>query len=173
MTSPILSRRKWKLYAHDQHIVVVKGQQERLSHPLMKAFLWALYMPQYPNITIEVRIGDKYKPDVVAFAEPLAQRAGPPVFWGECGQVGVEKIRSLVRRYRDTHFAIAKWNMRLGPLAKTVGAALDGLERSAPFDLLSFPQDSDEQFINDHGEIALAHQDIEWRRLGAAPIVKA
>lgn len=43
MPSPILSRRKWKLYAHDQHIVVVKGTSEKFTHPLMKALLWALY----------------------------------------------------------------------------------------------------------------------------------
>lgn len=165
MISPVLSRRKWKLYAHGQHIVVARGSQERFSHPLMKAFLWALYMPQYPNITIEVRVGDRYKPDVVAFAGSLEQRAGPPVFWGECGQVGVEKIRALVRRYRETHFAIAKWDMGLRPFERIARAALDGLGRSAPVDLLSFPPDSAERFVNARGEIRFSHEDIAWLRL--------
>jgi hypothetical protein len=166
MTPPILSRRKWKLYAHDQHIVIVNGRQERLAHPLMKAFLWALYLPDYPNITVEIRIGDKYKPDVVAFPGALGQREGKPVFWGEAGQVGMAKIRSLARRYPTTHLAIAKWETRLAPLAEIVADALDGVDRSAPFDLLNFPADSAERFIDEHGNISLTQADVEWLRLG-------
>ena len=74
MPSQVLSRRKWKLHANDQHIIVVKGTREKFTHPLMKALLWALYMPDYPNISIEIRIGDKYKPDVVAFEDDAELR---------------------------------------------------------------------------------------------------
>jgi hypothetical protein len=165
MISPIISRRKWKLYAHDRHIVIVKGSQERLSHPLMKAFLWALYLPEYPNITVEIRVGDKYKPDVVAFDGAPGSREGRPVFWGEAGQVGVEKIRSLLRRYRETHFAIAKWDMRLNPLEQIVTGACDGLERLAPVDLLGFPPDSAERFIDEQGTIQITFADLNWIRL--------
>ncbi len=170
MTPPILSRRKWKLHAHDQHIVIVNGRQERLAHPLMKAFLWALYLPDYPNITVEIHISDKYKPDVVAFPGAMGQREGKPVFWGEAGQVGLEKIRSLARRYPTTHLAIAKWETRLDPLVQIVTDAIDGLDRSAPFDLLNFSEDSAERFIDDDGHIRLTHADVEWLRLGDTPV---
>jgi hypothetical protein len=121
MPSPILSRRKWKLYAHNQHIVVVNGTREKFTHPLMKSLLWALYMPDYPNISIEIRIGDKYKPDVVAFEDDAGLRGSPPIFWGEAGQVGTDKIKSIARRYPDTHFAIAKWNTNLHHYSRLLG----------------------------------------------------
>lgn len=165
MLSPILSRHKWKLKAHGQHIIIVRGPRERFTHPLLKAFLWALYLPQYPNSTVEIHIGDKYKPDVVAFAPGVDLRAGEPVFWGEAGQVGTPKIQSLVRRYRSTHFAIAKWNTRLDPHLRIVQAALADVKRSAPFDLLSFPDDSAERFIDDAGNITITHDDLTWVRL--------
>lgn len=166
MPSSILSRRKWKLNAHGQHIVIVKGTQERFSHPLMKAFLWALYLPQYPNITVEVSIGDKYKPDVIAFESDDILRAGKPLFWGEAGQVGLHKIESIARRYRDTHFAIARWNTPLDSLKRIVSESIDGLGRRAPFDLISFPEDSAERFIDEDGLIWISHEDVNWQRLG-------
>jgi len=73
----------------------------------MKALLWALYLPHYPELTVEISIGDRYKPDVVAL-----DAQGSPVFWGEAGQVGLTKIRSLLRRHRRTHFAIGQMGVR-------------------------------------------------------------
>ena len=164
MSAQILTRRKWKLYARDQHIVIVKGTQERFVHPLMKALLWALYLPEYPNISVEIHIGDRFKPDVVAFAPGLDLRAGSPVFWGEAGQVNRHKIVSLVRRYPNTHFALAKWNTRLKPHINIVEKALASTKREAPFDLINFPDDST-RFIDDDGNVNITHNDIEWIRL--------
>jgi len=163
MPSQVLSRRKWKLYAHDQHIVVVNGMSEKFTHPLMKAFLWALYMPDYPNITIEIRIGDKYKPDVVAFEEDALLRGSPPVFWGEAGQVGTDKIKSIAKRYRDTHFAVAKWNTNLHHYSQLLDDLLGDIKRDAPFDLISFPEETIE-CIDDDGNITITFDDVELMR---------
>lgn len=152
--------RKRMITAHGKKIVIVKGAQESAEHVLMKAFLWALYLPQYPELTIEMRIGDKYKPDVV-----MLDAERKPIFWGESGQVSRDKIRSLGRRFRDTHFAIAKWEMSLALHVENVRSALEGLERSAPFDLIRFPADSAERFLTPEGEIRLTHDMIDWVRL--------
>ena len=126
----------------------------------MKAYLWALYLPQYPDLSVEVGVGDRYKPDVIACAAD-----GRPVFWGEAGKVSVEKIRSLARRYRHTHFAIAKWQSSLAPITSIVRAAVAGLHRSAPFDVLRFTAESAERFIDQNGYLHLTHDDVEWARI--------
>lgn len=163
--SPVLSRRRWRLHAHGQHIVVVNGMRERFVHPLMKALLWALYMPSYPDITIEIRIGDRYKPDVVAFDRDNPRfRENEPIFWGEAGQVKREKIQALVKRYPDTHFAIAKWNTNLHPYETLVSDALQGVKRNAPFDLINFREGS-ENFVDMDGNISLTFDDLDWLRL--------
>lgn len=163
MPSQILSRRKWKLYAHDQHIVVVNGVREKFTHPLMKALLWALYMPSYPNISIELRIGDKYKPDVVAFEEGSELWGSSPVFWGEAGQVGTEKIKSIAKRYRETHFVVAKWNVNLHHYSNLLEGLLDGIKRDAPFDLISFPE-STIDCIDDDGNVTIDFEDVKLIR---------
>jgi hypothetical protein len=137
---------------------------ERFVHPLMKALLWALYLPQYPEMSVEIYIDDKYKPDVVAFdPAPPVYRVREPVFWGEAGRVGRDKIESLARRYPDTHFAIGKWDTSLRPHSAIIEQALDDTTRRAPFDLISFPDHSAE-FIDDDGQIHISFADLDWRR---------
>lgn len=162
--SEFIVPRKWRVQAHGQRIILVKGPNESAEHVLMKAFLWALYLPQYPGLTVEIRVGDRYKPDVVALDDSQPPK---PLFWGESGQVSVAKIRSLARRYRSTHFAIAKWAMNLDPLAKIVREALNGAQHSAPFDLLRFPPDGAARFIDSDDHLRLTHDDIEWMRFYA------
>jgi hypothetical protein len=163
--SPILTRRKWKLHAHGQHVVFVNGMRERFVHPLMKALIWALYLPDYPDMDVEIRIGDRYKPDVVGWQrDDVRFRENEPAFWGEAGQVGRDKIIALAKRYPDTHFCIGKYDMRLDPLETLVSSALEGVKRNAPFDLIRFPEDS-ARFIDEAGNITIAWHDVEWRRL--------
>jgi hypothetical protein len=160
MTDDLHLRRKWTLRAHGRQVVFVKKPVESTEHVLMKAFLWALYLPQYPDLIVEIKIGDRYKPDVVAL-----DGAGEPVFWAEAGEVSTAKIRSLARRYRRTHFALGKWSSPLAPLAAIVTEATRGLERRAPFDLIRFPPDAAERFIDDAGVIHLQHEDLTWLRI--------
>lgn len=164
MTDDLHLRRKWTLRAHGRQVVFVKKPVESTEHVVMKALLWALYLPQYPDLTVEIRIGDRYKPDVVSL-----NAAGEPLFWGEAGDVSTAKIRSLARRYRRTHFALAKWGLAsthaLGPLAEIVSSATEGLGRKAPFDLIGFPDDSVERFIDDGGVIHVRHEDLTWLRI--------
>lgn len=159
MTEELFLPRKWTLRAHGRQVVFVKKPYESATHVVMKALLWALYLPQYPDLTVEIAIGDRYKPDVVAL-----DAQGEPRFWGEAGDVTTAKIRSLARRYRHTHFALAKWGTRLDPLADIVAEAVSGLKRTAPFDLISFPADAVDRFVADDGTIRISHNDLTWLR---------
>jgi len=148
-------RRKFTFQAHGQKAVFVKKPIESTEHVLMKAFLWALYLPQYPNLCIEVGIGYRYKPDLVAL-----DSCSTPMFWGEAGRVGARKMRTLVSRYRDTHFVFSKWNAKLEPYAKQIGKAAAVSSRRAPVDLISFPVDSSERFIDHQGHLHLDLADV-------------
>ena len=159
MSHEIILPRNWTLRAGDRKVVFIKGNVERPEHVVMKALLWALYTPQYPHISIEIRIGDRYKPDVVALDDQLQPR-----FWGESGQVGKEKIHSLVRRYPNTHFAIAKWNTNLAPYKEIISEALKAPKRQAPLDLIQFPENSIEPFFDNDRHINVTFDDVEWMR---------
>jgi len=160
MTRDLFLRRKWTLRAHGEQVVFVKRANERREHVLMKAFLWALYLPHYPDLVVEIPVGDRYKPDVVSLTPH-----GDPRFWGEAGHVSPSKIHSLMKRYRDTHFALAKWDTDLDPFVEIVRDALQDFDRRAPFDLIRFPVDSAERFVGRRGEINLKGEDLDWVRL--------
>jgi hypothetical protein len=164
MSSPILTRRRWLLKAHGSHIVIVKGTNERFTHPLLKAFLWALYIPRYPHITVEVRIADRYKPDVIAFDPSQALYTTQPSFWGEAGQVGADKIAALVRRYPDTHFAVAKWETSLSTFAPWIRDALRNVKRRAPFDIINVP-DRCADLIDSDGNIHITFADVQMEQV--------
>lgn len=153
-------RRKLTLRAHGKQVVFIKKKAESIEHVLMKAYIWALYLPEYPDLSIEVSVGDKYKPDVVSINEH-----GRPIFWGEAGKVNTQKIQSLARRLRNTHFAFAKWNTSLDTFEQLINDASSLHRREAPIDLLVFPADAGERFIDSEGRIHIRHEDIVWRRL--------
>jgi hypothetical protein len=90
---------------------------------------------------------------------------GKPQFWGEVGQITVQKIRSLLKRYRATHVAIAKWQTPLKPYIEIVTKALDGLQRDRPVDLINFQEDSVQRFIDENGRITINHDYLNWVRL--------
>lgn len=161
MSSERHLRRKFTLRAHGEQVVFVKRKQERIEHVWMKAFLWALYLPTYPDLSVEVKIGSKYKPDVVA----MDPARGRPRFWGEAGHVGADKIEHLVRQYPQTHIAMAKWATSLAPFIEIVEEAMKDTPRQAPFDLIRFPDDSAERFLDAKGRITISHDALDWQRL--------
>jgi hypothetical protein len=111
-------------------------------------------------VTVEVGIGDRYRPDVISL-----DADGVPRFWGEAGQVGVQTIASLSRRSPQTHFALAKWDKRLEPVIEIVERAHRSLHRTAPFDILRFPDDSAQCFIDHDNHIHVSFDALEWARL--------
>ncbi|HEY1066855.1 MAG TPA: hypothetical protein VGE52_12120 [Pirellulales bacterium] len=154
---------KWKLRAHGRSIVLHSLGRDRPSHGLMKALIWGLYLPEFPTATIEIDVGDRYKPDVVAL-DPF----GKPLLWGESGQVSPKKLRDLAKRYRSARLVVAKWDASLEQHLVHIRKALEGVERTAPFDVLSFPADSLERFITPDGEIQVSFSDLVWTQFDGA-----
>jgi hypothetical protein len=154
-------RRKLSFRAYGRTLVLVKRSQEKLEHRLMMALLWALYLPAYPDLRIDVPIGARYRPDLVQIGAD-----GQPVFWGEAGEVGLEKLRSLCARYRDTHLMFAKWATNLQPFAAMIDTALAGVRRSAPTELIGFDADA-ARFVDSTGQITIGFADVIIRRWDA------
>jgi len=147
--------RKWTFRAHGKQTVFIKKAFESDSHVLLKALIWALFLPDYPNLSVEIQIGERYKPDLVQMDD-----RGQPVFWGEAGRVSQRKTQALVKRFRSTHLVFAKWDTSLAPFHKMLLKATKSIQRAAPVDLISFPGDSRERFIDRDGTIQIAFEDV-------------
>lgn len=153
-------RRKLTVRAHGQSLVLIKRPIESAEHVLQKALLWAMYLPRYPNLRVEVPLPQpsRYKPDLLAL-DPQQE----PIFWGECGEVAIEKLRFLLQRYRRTHFVFSKWDTRLDPFAAAIEKALPDSPRSAMIELIDFPPDVAEWIAAD-GTIQTRRSDLEIRQ---------
>jgi hypothetical protein len=151
-------RRKLTFHAHGHTLVLVKHASEKIEHRLMMALLWALYLPEHAGLRIDVRIGARYRPDLVQL-DP----AGRPIFWGEAGEVGAEKLRALCRRYRDTRLVFAKWAANLQPVAAQIEAALREARRAAPVELIGFDADA-ARFVDATGHIQIGFADVTRMR---------
>jgi hypothetical protein len=151
-------RRKLSFRAHGRTLVLVKRSNEKIEHRLMMALLWALYLPAYPDMRIDVPIGVRYRPDLVQL-----DALGRPMLWGEAGEVGMEKLRLLCARYRDTHLVFAKWAINLQPFVGLLDSALADVRRRAPAELIGFDADA-ARFVDSTGQIAIGFGDVTRRR---------
>jgi hypothetical protein len=159
MNNDLLLSGKYTFRAHQHKLVVVKKPVESLRHVVMKALLWALYLPAYPRVRVEVPIGYKYKPDLV--------QIGPqgPEFWAEAGRIGARKLAQVLKRFPQTHFAMAVWGASPAPLQHRISRRLRRTARFAPIDVIGFPADADRQYITPRGSIHIHHDDLDWQRL--------
>ena len=159
MTSELKLRRKWTFRAHGEQMVFIKKTYESGTHVLTKALIWALYLPTYPRLSVEIPIGRRYKPDLVQL-----DAQGEPEFWGEAGRVGQRKLQTLLQRFRSTHFAFAKWDMNLEPFQRMIARHVKSIHRKAPVDLIDFPAESGDRFIRPDGAIDITFKDVTCMR---------
>ncbi len=151
-------RRKWSFRINGKKQILIKRAEEKDTHVLMKIFLAKLYSQLYDDIKIEVRYAaeKRYKPDLLA-----TDLLGEAVFWGECGEVSLEKAHTLISRYRNTHLSFAKWNVQPGPFEKIIEDGLQKIrrKRTAPVDFINFSNEH-RTMIADNGEVL-----IDWPQL--------
>ncbi|WP_372681031.1 hypothetical protein [Desulfosarcina sp.] len=159
MDSDLLLKGKYTFRAGSRKVVMVKKSVESLRHVVMKALLWALYLPTYNRLQVEVPIGYRYKPDLVQNGPDDIQ------FWAEAGSVGSQKLRRVLKRFPHTHFALATWGGPLDSMIARVARQAHGMSRMAPIDVIGFPVDADGRFIDDRGTIRISHDDLNWQRI--------
>ncbi len=150
---------KYTFHVDHRKLVVVKKPVEHVRHVVMKALLWALYLPMYPRLEVEVSIGYKYKPDLVD--------VGPdgPRFWAEAGRVRQSKLKRVLKRFPHTHFAFASWGHSLTTMHARFQRAAQPLNRDAPIDLITFPEDAGDRYVDRRGRIDIRHVDLDWQQL--------
>jgi len=76
---------------------------ESYEHILMKALGYAMFVEKYPTLEIEVRVGLRYKPDLVA-----RDTGGEFLFWGEAGANSLRKTAWLLKHTRTKTLALFK-----------------------------------------------------------------
>jgi hypothetical protein len=101
---------------------------ESYGHVLLKALGYAMFAFEYPHLEIELRVGLRYKPDLVARGEggPAGDGAGTRFpFWGECGMVSMRKVAWLLKHGGIGRLALFKIDCGVVPLVKELREAVE------------------------------------------------
>ncbi len=118
------------------HLFQLAGRRVRLwqrpgetyGHVLMKALGYAMFAPEYPHLEIELPVGLRYKPDLVALAAGAGGRAAAGArfeFWGECGLVTVRKVAWLLKHGDIERLVLFKIACGVSPLVREMRDAVD------------------------------------------------
>lgn len=95
----------------------------------MKALGYAMFVGEYANLEIELPVGLRYKPDLVALTAgtggPQGAAGARFKFWGECGLVTVRKVAWLLKHGDIERLALFKIDCAVAPLARELRAAVD------------------------------------------------
>ena len=115
------------------HDFQLAGQRMRLwqrngesyEHVLMKALGFAMFSAKYPALEIEVKVGLRYKPDLIAVAEN-----GDFDFWGECGQNSIRKTNWILKHTRTAELVLFKIGVNVEQLVKQLRTEIPAKYRS-------------------------------------------
>ena len=86
---------------------------ESYEHVLMKALGYAMFVGEYPNLEIEVKVGLRYKPDLIAIGT-----GGDFEFWGECGANSIRKTHWILKHTRTKKLILFKIGQNVEQLIK-------------------------------------------------------
>ncbi len=136
---------------------------ESAERVLMRIFLWALYLPQYPDLQAEAVASRQH---YVVQVGAAASGEPKPVFMGTSEQIYDNHTINWVEHCPSTHLAIAGWHYPFALYREWVEYMLTvrRLRRTAPIDLIRIPDDA-ARFIDPAGNVAISFDDVEWVRL--------
>jgi len=86
-----------------QRIRLWQRNGESYEHVLMKALGYSMFAEKYPTLEIEMKVGLRYKPDLVA-----RNRIGDFLFWGEAGANSLRKTAWLLKHTQTHKLALFK-----------------------------------------------------------------
>ena len=151
--------RKYHFRAAGQNLYLKKRINESEKHVLLKSLTYALYSRLYTGISIDIPIGDRYKPDLVKL-----DGEGKPVFWAECGKLSRKKIRKICKKYKGTHFVFVGTSRRFGDLVSRVAEDIAKIRRGGPVELIKLPDDL-EKYFDDRRNITIQFSDCHIVKL--------
>jgi len=148
-------RQKYTFRFGGRKIIFIKKPSESEAHVLGKAVLFALYRDEYPDLTVEIPVEGKYKPDLVSFDE-----GGRPRFWAESGTVSRRKVADLLHKYPATHLVFLRHTLNVDTFAELVEKACASLprNRTAPVEIIGRPADLS-PFIDKKHELSIRRSD--------------
>jgi hypothetical protein len=110
---------------------------ESYEHVLMKALAYSIFVREHPDLQIEVKVGLRYKPDLIAIAWD-----GTFDLWVECGMISITKTAWLAKHTTAGRIVICKIDLNADQFVKQLRTAISSKYRPAGrISILNFVSD--------------------------------
>jgi hypothetical protein len=86
----------------------------------MKALAYAMFAAEYPHLEIEIKVGLRYKPDLIA----ADIESGDFDFWGECGANSLRKTAWILKHTRTRKLVLFKIGINAEQFIKQLRAEI-------------------------------------------------
>ena len=146
---------KYTFKFKDKKIVFNKLAHESEFHPYAKALVYALYRAQYPTLRVEAKIDDRFQPDLNAFALD-----GTMIFWAEVGNVSINKIEKLFKKYRQAHFVFVKEERDVATFQKQLDKMSKDAHSLPLVEIVVYPEHFQEWNVSEEGDVFIRKEDV-------------
>jgi hypothetical protein len=124
-------------------------------HVYAKALVYALYHKRYPTIKVEVKLEGRFQPDLNA-----EDYDGTMIFWAECGNVSINKVEKIFKKYRKAHFLFVKEASDIPLFEKQLAKMAKDFKSLPLVDILIFPEHFQEWNVSEEGDVYVNRDDV-------------
>ena len=136
-------------------IVFNKNYNESEFQVYAKALVYALYYKQYHSIRVEASVDERFQPDLSATGID-----GGLVFWAECGNVSMDKIEKLFKKYRQAHFVFVREENDMAAFKKNLTKRTKDLHSLPLIDIIVYPEQFKEWWVSDEGDVFVPREEV-------------
>jgi hypothetical protein len=137
-------------------IVFSKDSHETEFHVYARALVFALYYKQYPTLKVGAKFDGRFQPDLAAI-----DYDGTIIFWAECGNVSLNKIEKLFKKYRQAHYVFVKPKNDLATFQRHLDKVAKDIVSLPLVDIVIYPEHFHEWNVSDEGDVYIRKDDVE------------
>ena len=146
----------------DKKIVFAQGAHEPVLHVYSKVLVYALYHKDYRTLRVEAKVDGRFQPDLSA-----QDYDGTMLFWAECGNVSLNKVEKLFKKYPRAHFVFVKEGGRATLFEDQLARQTKDMVRTPVVDIVIYPEHFHEWNVSPEGDVYIRKDDVtinRWER---------
>ena len=147
---------KYTFRFKDKKVIFSKLAHETEFHPFDKALAFALYHKDYPTIRAEAKVDKRFAPDLNAFDLDGTTM----LFWAEVGNVSINKIEKLFKKYRRAHFVFVKEQEDVEPFKKQLDKMSKDMRSLPRVEIVIYPEKFQEWNVTNEGDVFIRKDDV-------------
>ena len=147
--------RKYTFRFGDKKVIFSKQAHEPEIHVYFKALAFALYHKKYPTLRVEAKLEDRFQPDLNASGYD-----GTMLLWVECGNVSMDKVEKLFKKYRQARFVFVKESHDLIIFKKQLEKRTKDMVSLPSIEIVIYPEHFADWWVSEEGDVFVPKDEV-------------